>query len=84
MIPKIQCYNKCPDCGVVPYKNYVTALGLTPKQQEVYSKTRRTCSKCGGEAKPLNLDQIRRLGLDGCEGYEAPTENLLSMMKGKA
>lgn len=83
MKPVIQCFNKCPNCGVVPFKNWSSGFGLTQKQLDKYLRRRSVCHKCGGEAMPLTLEQKRRLGLDGCEGYEAPPECLLDMMKGK-
>lgn len=76
-------FHKCMGtCGVVAYLNYESALGLTPSQQDEYNKRRRTCNKCGQEAKPLTIDEMRRKGLDGQPGYEVPTEAILGMIKG--
>lgn len=67
----IRCYTKCEVCGVMPFMGYEKALRLTPKQQEIFAKQRNTCSKCGGVARILTMDEERRLGLDGMEGYSA-------------
>lgn len=65
----IRCYNKCEKCGIVPYMGYESALGLTVKQVEQFTKKRSTCQKCNGPAKLLTLEEERKYGLDGAPGY---------------
>ena len=64
-----RCYHRCKKCGIVPYDNYVSGLGLTLSQQKAYFLRRENCKKCGGTAKPLNIEEIRKHGLDGGAEY---------------